>query len=99
MGLISRINRGISNLLHGRQVEGRLDEEVRAYINLVADERIAAGMSPREARRSALVEFGGIEQVKQSVRERRTGAEIELFWHDIRFGFGSCANRLALHGR
>lgn len=69
MGLGSRMTSGLRNLFHKRQVESQLDDEVRSYVDLVMDERIAAGMSASEARRTALAEFGGIEQVKQAVRQ------------------------------
>jgi hypothetical protein len=55
-------------------------------VDMMTDERIAAGMSASEARRTALAEFGGIEQVKQSVREHRAGAGVELLWQDARYG-------------
>jgi hypothetical protein len=86
MGLRSRIANGIRNLLHKQQAESQLDDEVRAYVDMITDERTAAGMSPSEARRTALADFGGVEQVKQAVRDRRTGAGIELLWYDVRFG-------------
>jgi len=43
-------------------------------------------MSASEARRSAVAEFGGIEQVKQAVRDRRAGLSVEILWQDARFG-------------
>ncbi len=64
------------NLFRKQQVESQLDEEIHAYVDLVTEERIAAGMSRSEARRTALAEFGGVEQVKQAVRDtprRRQG--------------------------
>jgi hypothetical protein len=86
MGLGSRMTSGLRNLFHKRQVESQLDDEVRSYVDLVMDERIAAGMSASEARRTALAEFGGIEQVKQAVRQHRAGTNFELLWQDIRYG-------------
>jgi hypothetical protein len=86
MGLVSRIRSVLQNIFRKRQFESQLDEEVRAYVDTVADERIAAGMSVAEARRSALAEFGGIEQVKQAVRELRIGTGVELLWQDARYG-------------
>ncbi|MFY9940133.1 MAG: ABC transporter permease, partial [Silvibacterium sp.] len=56
------------------------------YVDMITDERIAAGMPASEARRMALAEFGGIEQVKQTVRDNRAGASLELFWQDARYG-------------
>jgi hypothetical protein len=86
MKLLSRIRTISKNLLRKQQVERRLDDEVRVYVDMLTDERIASGMSPSEARRIAQVGSGGIEQVKQSVRDRRAGAGLELLWQDARFG-------------
>ena len=86
MELWSRINSICRNLFRKHQVEGQLDDEVRAYVDMVTDERIAAGMSASEAWRTALTEFGGIEQVKQTVREHRAGSSVELLWQDARYG-------------
>jgi predicted permease len=43
-------------------------------------------MSAQEARRTAMVEAEGMEQVKQAVRDGRAGTGVELFWQDVRFG-------------
>lgn len=86
MGLESRIKSGLRNLTRKRRAEAQLDDEVRAYVDMVTDEKIAAGLSPAEARRSTLAELGGVEQVKQAVREERSGAGIELLWQDLRYG-------------
>jgi hypothetical protein len=53
----SRIYSAVRNLVHKQTVEDQLDEEVRAYVDLIADEKIAAGMSSAEARRTALAEW------------------------------------------
>src|ERR1700689_1741767 len=86
MGLESRIKSGLRNLTKKRHAEAQLDDEVRAYVDMVTDEKIAAGVSPAEARRSTLAELGGLEQVKQAVREERSGTGIELLWQDLRYG-------------
>ena len=69
----SRIHSALRNLLHKEQAERQLDSELRAYVEMVTDEKTAEGMSASEARRSTLAEFGGMEQVKQAVRDRRAG--------------------------
>ena len=86
MRVWSRISSLVRNLFRKQQVENQLDDEVRAYVDMMTDERIAAGMSASEARRTALSEFGGIEQVKQTVRDHRAGASLELLWQDARYG-------------
>jgi hypothetical protein len=73
------------NLLRKPAVESELDEELRSYADMLIDEKVAAGVPPSEARRAKLAEFGGIEQVKQSVRDRRTGITLELLWQDVRY--------------
>lgn len=86
MELWSRLKSALRNLFRKQQVESQLEDEVRAYVEMVTDERIAAGVSPSEARRTALAESGGPEQVKQAVRDRRAGARIELLAQDVRYG-------------
>ena len=51
MGLESRIKSGLRNLTKKRHAEAQLDDEVRAYVDMVTDEKIAAGVSSAEARR------------------------------------------------
>ena len=85
MQIWSRLKNLSRNLLHKRQVESQLDEELRAYADLISDEKVAAGIPPSEAHRTTLADLGGVEQVKQSVRDRRTGATLELLWQDVRY--------------
>jgi hypothetical protein len=79
MSLLARIRAAFRNLFYKRRVEDRLDAEVRSYTDMLAEEKIAAGMSPAEARRQALAESGGVEQIKQAVRDRRAGVAFEVF--------------------
>jgi len=82
-----RLRSALRNLLRKEQVERQLDSELRAYVEMVADEKIAAGASALEAQRSALAEIGGMEQVKQAVRDRRAGTALESVWGDLRYGW------------
>lgn len=65
--------------------ERDLDRELRAYIDLMTEENVRAGMTPEAARRRALVQSGGVEQVKEQVRDVRVGAPIESFLQDLRY--------------
>ncbi len=82
----SHIKSALRNLLHKQQVESELDDEIASYVAAVTDEKIASGLAPEEARRRALAECGGTEQVKQAVRNSRAGALAESLHQDIRFG-------------
>ncbi|MDQ3698641.1 MAG: ABC transporter permease [Gemmatimonadota bacterium] len=65
------------NLLRRGRVERDLTEEVGSYLDLLTSEKIASGQNAREARRSAMLELGGEDQVKENVRDVRAGALIE----------------------
>jgi putative ABC transport system permease protein len=67
------------------QMERELDSELRAYLDATTEEKVATGMEPDAARREALVELGGREQVKEAVREVRGGFALEQAWRDLRY--------------
>ncbi len=73
-------------LFHRREADQALDEELQFHLDSKTDENIAKGMTPEEARRAARIELGGVEQVKENMRSVRTGAWLETFLQDIRFG-------------
>jgi putative ABC transport system permease protein len=85
MTMFARLGSLWRNLVHKSRVEGELDEELRAYVDLLAAEKQRAGASPREARRAALVEVGGVEGVKEAVREVRAGSLVESIAADLRY--------------
>jgi len=86
MGVGSRLRSALRTLLHKQRVETELDAEIRSYVDAIAGEKIADGVSPVEARRQALAECGGLEQVKQAVRDQRASTIVESIVQDIRYG-------------
>jgi predicted permease len=83
---MSRLSSVWRNLVHRDQVDRDLDEEMRAVFNLLVDEKVQSGLSLEQARRAAKLELGGIEPVKQQVREERAGAYVDAFFKDVRYG-------------
>jgi putative ABC transport system permease protein len=73
-----------SSLFHKDRVERELGEEVRSYLELLIERKINEGCNPKEARRQALIEMGGIEQIKESVREFRMTYHLETYGQDLR---------------
>ena len=57
------------SFLPKRASDAQMNSELRFHLDELTDEYIAAGMPPEEARRRALLEFGGREQVKEDVRD------------------------------
>jgi len=86
MGVSSRLRSALQVLLHKRRIETELDQEIRSYVEALEDEKIKSGISPGEARRQALAECGGLEQVKQAVRDEQASTVIESFAQDFRYG-------------
>jgi len=76
----------VRNVFRRRVVEGELDAEVRGFLELLIDEKVARGVPLEKARRMAMVELGGGAQVKQAVRDGRAGSGFESFIQDLRFG-------------
>lgn len=79
----SRLTSLWRNIVRSDAVERDLDEEVRAAFELLVNENVQAGMSVQEARRAASLELGGIEAVKQQVRDARAGALVDALLQDL----------------
>ena len=82
----SRFNAVLRRVLNARASDDELSEELRAFVEHDAESKIRSGMTPEEARRAALIELGGAEQVKEHVRDARAGARWEGIFRDVRYG-------------
>ncbi|HEV2351788.1 MAG TPA: ABC transporter permease [Terriglobia bacterium] len=79
------------NLLRKRAFEQALEDELQSSVEVLTQEKMKEGFSQSAARREALIELGGVEQVKEEVRAARAGRILEDFARDIRFGFRALA--------
>jgi putative ABC transport system permease protein len=82
---ISKFQSFLRNMFHSRRVEEELRTELQSYLQMLTDENLRAGMSCAEAERAARIELGGIEQVKEHVREQHAGNWLHSFFFDCRF--------------
>ena len=73
MPMWQKLNRLWRNLARKQKVEGDLDAELRSYREMLEDEKARAGADARTARREAMLELGGVEQIKEEVRDIRIG--------------------------
>jgi predicted permease len=73
------------NLATRRAQEERLREEIEEHIALQTAENVRAGLSPVEARRQAMLKFGGVEAIKEDYRAERGLLLIENLLRDLRF--------------
>lgn len=89
--MISRLRALWRNLFDRGAVNRDLDEEVRGYLEMLTAEKVHRGMDPGEALREARREFEGVEQVKQSVRNIRTGVSMDTMMQDLRYALRTLA--------
>jgi hypothetical protein len=66
--------------------DAEIAEEIRQHLDALTERKVAAGMSPEDARQAALREFGAVQQIKEIAREERVWIRPEQFWQDLRFG-------------
>ena len=85
-------NRLAGTLFHARR-EGELTSEIENHLAWQTEDNIRAGMSPEQARRAALLKFGGLESVREEYRDQRGIPQIETFLQDLRFALRSFAKR------
>lgn len=68
-------------------------EEMQFHVDMAAAKKAAAGMSPGDAQRAALVAFGGLDGWQEAGRDELPGARLEDLWRDLRFGARSLSAR------
>lgn len=73
-------------LVQRGRMEKELDKELRFHFETQVADKIDAGMSEAEARRTTRLEFGGMEQIKEECRESRGTLWLASIGQDLRFG-------------
>jgi hypothetical protein len=86
MPLLNRLDSLRRNVFARPRVERDLDDELRAHLDQLTAEKRREGMDAADARRAACLELGGLEQVKEEVRQVRTGHMVEELLQDLRYG-------------
>jgi putative ABC transport system permease protein len=84
MGRIRGLLKRLEALVRSRAVEQRLDEEMEFHLARETEQNLAAGLTPDEARRKAILDFGGVQQTRELHREVRLGRWLEEVPGDVR---------------
>src|SRR5438477_6507463 len=69
------------------QLDRELDAEMSAHLELAIEENLQRGLAPAEARRQALLRFGGAQQAREQHREARALPFLDTLFQDLRFAF------------
>ncbi len=79
----------VGRLVGRRGAEARLREEIAEHIALQTADNLRAGMTPVEARRQAMLKFGGVEAMKEDYRAAGGLMAIENIAQDVRYAIRS----------
>ncbi|HUD12825.1 MAG TPA: ABC transporter permease [Terracidiphilus sp.] len=71
--------------LFTRRKTDELEEELRFHVEQSVERNIAAGMTAEEARRQAMIDFGGVERARQQTYEQRPGWWLGTVEQDLRY--------------
>ena len=88
----------LRSIFRHREVEQELEEELRFHLEHQIEEGIAKGLSPREARRRALIAMGGPEQRRDDIRDARRLNWLTELVADLRFAGRSLRRTPTLTG-
>ena len=77
--------RRISNVFSRSNLEQELNAEIKSHLEMRIEDNIAAGMSPNEARRNALLRFGNPTVVREHVTGEDVALMLEIFAFNIRY--------------
>ena len=86
-GWVVRGVRRVGAFFHREPLDRELDAEMAAHLEFAIEENVRGGMSEEEARRRALVEFGGVQQARERQREARGLPFLDVLGQDLRFAW------------
>jgi putative ABC transport system permease protein len=87
MTLLHRVASVARWMLRRDRAERELNDELQAFVDLSAADKVREGVPPEQARRLAVLELGGVEQAKERVRTGRHGASLDEIGRDVRYAW------------
>jgi predicted permease len=87
MPLLRSIASGLRSLFQKKRADRELDEELRGFMEMAAEESKKQGRSEKDARRAVRLERGSVEAAKELVRSAGWESFLETSWQDLRYGF------------
>src|SRR2546429_5424814 len=85
MSLLRNIASGLRSLLRKEQFDRELDEELRAYQEMAAEEKMKDGLSRQEALRAVRLERGSLEVSREIVRSGSWESVVATLWRTVFF--------------
>ena len=85
MGALRESWNRLQSFFQKQQRDAELDAEIAAHVELAFEENMRLGMPEAEARRQALIRFGGVQQAKERQRAARGLPWLDILLQDIRY--------------
>src|SRR5438270_7286697 len=85
MSFLRSITTGLRSPFRMDEVDREWNEELSAYLEMSAEEKMKQGMSRKEALRAVRLERGSLEVSKEIVRSGGWESLVETCWQDLRF--------------
>ena len=86
MSLLRNLGSGLRSLFRKERVDRELDEELGAYLEMAAAEKMRQGVSRKDALREVRLERGSPEVAKEIVRSGSWESVVDTLWRDLLFG-------------
>ncbi len=90
MTLLHRFASIVRWIVRRDRAERDLNDELQAFVDMAAADKMRDGVAPDEAHRLAVLEVGGVEQTKERVRTGRRGAWLDAAARDVRYALRMC---------
>ena len=87
----------VAAFFRGRRSDAELDEDFQAHLELLAEDYVRRGLSPKDARAAARRDFGGVEQMKETYRDQRGLPFLEGVLQDLRYAARTLGRSRAHH--
>jgi predicted permease len=84
-GWVRRGFERVRAFFHKRSLDRELDAEMASHLEMAAEDNRRRGMSPEEARRQAVVRFGGVQQARERHRAARGLPFLDVLGQDVRY--------------
>jgi predicted permease len=75
----------VTSIFRRDKLDHELDAELAAHLELATEENLQRGLAPEEARRQALIRFGGKQQAIEQHRDARGLPGLEILFQDLRY--------------
>jgi hypothetical protein len=86
MSILRNIASGLRSLFRKEHVDRELDEELGAYLEMAATEKMKDGLSRKDALRALRSEQGSLEVTKEVIRSGGWESVLETYWRDLHYG-------------